>query len=80
MEWNILFFFFFESEREREGGTNNKINYHDLDQELPGCNHSREGCGLLPEDCLCLTSLSDHPKEHKVQGEDFVDFSHPAQI
>lgn len=64
-----------EGERVRE---KSKINHHDLDQELPGCNHSLGGCGLLPEDCLCLTSSFDHPRERKVQGEDFVDFSHPA--
>lgn len=57
-----------------------KITYHDLDQELPDCNHSPEGCGLLPEDCLCWTSLFDHPKERMAQGEDFVDFSHPAKV
>lgn len=56
-----------------------KINYHDLGQELPDCTHSLGGCGLLPEDCLCWTSLSDHPKEHTGQGEGFVDFSHPAK-
>lgn len=57
-----------------------KITYHDPDQELPDCNHSPEVCGLLPEDCLCWTSLFDHPKERTVQGEDFVDFSHPAKV
>lgn len=67
-------YFLFLKEKER----NNKITHHDLGQELPGCTHSLEGCGLLPEGCLCLTSLFDHPKGHKVQGEDFVDFSHPA--
>lgn len=68
-EWKNLTFFW---------GKKPKINYHDLDQELPDCNHSPEGCGLLPGDCLCWTSLFDHPKERMVQGEDFVDFSHPV--
>lgn len=66
----------FNFEKERD----NKIVYHDLGQELPGCNHSLKGYELLHEGCLCLTSLSDHPKEHKVQGEDFVDFSHPVKV